>query len=1786
MSNYFWFGGEDSPYLISKSTRFDESDIERTPVVNDYYQVGETAELLSEGTEWVSTNTITGVEQIPNGPYIGVNVNAGFSPGVYPGFGQGATTAVTYGDRIWMTSLSGGMPGYVVYSDDGGTTWLDGATNSGGAPLGTVDVHCQGYNPDANTFIVAGGQGKLRRNAGFTPSGWTGAIYTVGGTTSNNIYALAYSNGTWVASGTGPVGGIIYYSLDDGVSWTPANVDIDSGAQYSTIRVAAGNGVFVAIVSGYFYHSYDGITWNLTEGASNGGTKIIFAGGYFWQGPLKSTDGINWTNAGGGITAALGYSPKDGIWYWANQSGNQQAEIYYSASLDLSSWVSLGPANISGYIYVVSGTKGKVFASTSFTAGTEAYNQSITKIIGKTILSVKDGRNEAFWSTISVDDNGGDATGVVLDSNNETITTTYNENWSIGENVRGYGEVFNFAEPLNLDTDLKTELFALGDTVYQSDLYLAVTDNVSDVTSVSAGLGDWNITSASTANMGWSSVTFGNGKFVAVAGYGSGNFKVMHSPDGINWTSALLSGTALTEANGWNSVAYGNGRYIAVTDSGSNRVMYSDDGANWTARNAAAQNAWFGVVYGNVDGNGIWVAVSVTGGTTRVMKSSNDGLSWGLNNTPNDDWVDVAFGNNTFVAVAIRGSGRNRAMYSTSGGSSWDGSLSVLESWQSVTFGNGKFVAVASTGAQRVAYSTDNGVSWTTVTVPSLTWKSVTFGNGTFVAVADNGANPVMYSTDGINWTQDTAPASAWVSATFGDGKFVSIANTGDDRVMYAGFATNTQVTLGGSTNLEFFSAGDTATQASTELSAPISTISSNVMTFVGDIAFTTGSPLTTLATASATVRSVGFTNDLMVVTDVIGAFAPNAGLSVIGSVRREPKYQSETAVLTGVDGVVDYEIPKSLLFGDTTGTHFLENTPSTNGNRRTWTWSGWLKKTEYNVNQYVTSTGNGESTILFSGGMWFSDGTTTPDTAIRADEPNDSSDWFHLVVAFDTTQGTASDRVRMYINGVSPALNYEEYPNQNEEGQVNSAITHLIGSYYEPANGGIQGGGYSGYLADVQFVDGQALTPLAFGKFNPFGQWIAKDYEDPQLIGTIVSTVGDTQLTVGDNSKFGLLEVGSGIAQDSGYTPVTSVITEVEEINNAAGVYVQVAGQYGQAGTPADLFDGTPNNFGASQWSVDLPSIPFDNALGGVMLQGAQSVGSGWSQQFFRVSGTNVPSGWWCLGVEGPGGGSWNNINTGDFPWALNAGSNVFKITGPSGTGVITRIEFMYSTTSGPSGDGSVSGGPVLSTSNRALQAAIFVNQKILLDGTALTLTDDTDLNNLRVGDAVTETGGDGSGTIAEIGATSLLLAPSSGTWSVSDTVTGPALTPGKGVVTTTNYTNNTIDYTLSAGRFIGGQGKTVNAVNTYGTNGYHLRFDSSDIGEDIAMGNDFTPNNLINGIGNNTSQKWSANPTNIATGYASNGFDGKVTYTAADSTSNAYFTFNQAIPNVTTVLFENIKGAANWEGGTSFYVTDTDGVEYSTGNAAPFTSVSLSIPNKSIIKMGSETTQSPTNFQMWTQVSVNGQILLDSGTESNTVDSPTDYGTDTGLGGEVRGNYATSMVNWLFSYGTLDDGNLTTHVQSGGYGQTQGSIQVHSGKWYWEVSATAAFRFGVTVADSYNWGLSGSGEFSYAMDSSSGNKISQNLLAPYHSGSASIGQWHGVALDLDAGTISFYPEGIDAGIAFNGMPLGNAYSIDASESNVTAGASVFDITFNYGQRPFIHQAPAGYKAINTFNL
>ena len=135
----------------------------------------------------------------------------------------------------------------------------------------------------------------------------------------------------------------------------------------------------------------------------------------------------------------------------------------------------------------------------------------------------------------------------------------------------------------------------------------------------------------------WCSVTYGSGKFVAVAGNSS---QAAYSEDGINWAQSTMPSTA-----NWKSVTYGNGKFVAI-EYNSKRAAYSEDGINWTASTMPSSAFWQSVTYGN----GKFVAIVFY---SKQAAYSEDGINWTQSTMPSTaNWKSVTYGNGKFVAVA------------------------------------------------------------------------------------------------------------------------------------------------------------------------------------------------------------------------------------------------------------------------------------------------------------------------------------------------------------------------------------------------------------------------------------------------------------------------------------------------------------------------------------------------------------------------------------------------------------------------------------------------------------------------------------------------------------------------------------------------------------------------------------------------------------------------------------------------------------------------------------------------------------------------------------------------------------------------------------------------------------------------------------------------------------------------------------------------------------------------------------------------------------------------------
>ena len=195
------------------------------------------------------------------------------------------------------------------------------------------------------------------------------------------------------------------------------------------------------------------------------------------------------------------------------------------------------------------------------------------------------------------------------------------------------------------------------------------------------------------------------------------------------------------------------------------------------------------------------------------------------------------------------------------------------------------------------------------------------------------------------------------------------------------------------------------------------------------------------------------------------------------------------------------HEITKSLRF-DAPATPFLNFTPGSASNLRTWTWSGWLKKDTtkefHTVFAATTELGAGNShsyITYYLDDLYIQDYTASGNTKnyhfITDAKFRDPSAWKHVVFALDTTQATASNRAKLYVNGVQvTSFSTETYPAEDFDGKINSTLKHFIGNGFGSQP---EGNNYAGYLADVNFIDGLQLGPSSFGELKN-DIWISKD--------------------------------------------------------------------------------------------------------------------------------------------------------------------------------------------------------------------------------------------------------------------------------------------------------------------------------------------------------------------------------------------------------------------------------------------------------------------------------------------------------------------------------------------------------------------------------------------------------------------------------------------------------------------------------------------------------------------
>ena len=216
-------------------------------------------------------------------------------------------------------------------------------------------------------------------------------------------------------------------------------------------------------------------------------------------------------------------------------------------------------------------------------------------------------------------------------------------------------------------------------------------------------------------------------------------------------------------------------------------------------------------------------------------------------------------------------------------------------------------------------------------------------------------------------------------------------------------------------------------------------------------------------------------------------------------------------AIRVGASGAADFEVERSLKFVDEDN-HYLSRNFQSGGNRKKWTFSAWIKRGNLGASageMRIFGGSTNASHIFFASNDELTWDVAAPGSSASANLNTtqvfrDPSAWFHLVCAFDTDNSTADNRMRMYINGAeitsfgtrtNPSSGYAANAINADAFADGDRSLHTIG--FRTSVQGTAGMEFDGYMAEINFIDGQQYDPSYFGETNvKTGQWIAKKYD------------------------------------------------------------------------------------------------------------------------------------------------------------------------------------------------------------------------------------------------------------------------------------------------------------------------------------------------------------------------------------------------------------------------------------------------------------------------------------------------------------------------------------------------------------------------------------------------------------------------------------------------------------------------------------------------------------------
>ena len=307
------------------------------------------------------------------------------------------------------------------------------------------------------------------------------------------------------------------------------------------------------------------------------------------------------------------------------------------------------------------------------------------------------------------------------------------------------------------------------------------------------------------------------------------------------------------------------------------------------------------------------------------------------------------------------------------------------------------------------------------------------------------------------------------------------------------------------------------------------------------------------------------------------------------------------------------YTIDNSLRINDADDA-YLSFTPGSDGDLDKWTLSMWVKRTVISTYDYTFTVADdsGNNTVIVfynDDGVRFEHydgsqlGMLTTNRKLK-----DPSAWYHIVFVWDTGNGTAGNRQRMYINGVEEtSFATDTNPSSGRVSFVNDAShEHWIGrgSTQSEANN------FDGYLAEVAFCDGQAYAASDFGETDDNGIWIPKKlgvtfgsqgyYLEFKQTGTSQNASGIGADTSGNANHFTLANIdATNITTD---TPTNNFATANPLASNSSAIAEGNLLTTGDTGTNHSLGAASTIGFKSGKWYAEFkPTDVGDNTYIGI---------------------------------------------------------------------------------------------------------------------------------------------------------------------------------------------------------------------------------------------------------------------------------------------------------------------------------------------------------------------------------------------------------------------------------------------------------------------------------------------------------------------------------------------------------------------------------------------------------